>query len=44
MVTTLIAHLPPGSQLVLATRTEPALPIGRLRAHREINELGPATW
>lgn len=38
---TVIANLPPGSQLVLATRTEPALPIGKLRAHREVTELGP---
>jgi LuxR family maltose regulon positive regulatory protein len=29
-----------GSQLVLATRTEPALPLGRLRAHRALFELG----
>jgi LuxR family transcriptional regulator, maltose regulon positive regulatory protein len=36
-----IAGLPAGSQLALATRTEPALSIGRLRAHREIIELGP---
>jgi LuxR family transcriptional regulator, maltose regulon positive regulatory protein len=42
VVTTLITHLPPGSQLVLATRTEPELPIGRLRAHRQINELRAA--
>ena len=38
----LIPHLPRGSQLVLVTRTEPELSIGRLRDHREINELGAA--
>jgi LuxR family transcriptional regulator, maltose regulon positive regulatory protein len=41
VVATVIANLAPGSQLVLATRTEPALPIGKLRAHREVTELGP---
>jgi LuxR family maltose regulon positive regulatory protein len=35
----LIEHLPYGSQLVLGSRTEPALPIGRLRAHRRVVEL-----
>jgi LuxR family maltose regulon positive regulatory protein len=40
VVTALAAHVPPGSQLVIAARTEPELPIGRLRAHRGINELG----
>ncbi len=39
-VAAIMASLPPGSQLVLATRTEPALPIGRLRAHRGVTELG----
>jgi LuxR family maltose regulon positive regulatory protein len=32
-------HLPAGSQLAIASRTEPALPIGRLRAHRRLEEL-----
>lgn len=41
VVATIIGSLPPGSQLVLATRTEPVLPIGRLRAHRWVIELGP---
>jgi LuxR family transcriptional regulator, maltose regulon positive regulatory protein len=40
VVATVIANLAPGSHLVLATRTEPALPIGKLRAHREITEVG----
>jgi LuxR family maltose regulon positive regulatory protein len=41
VVAAIIAKLPRGSQLVLATRTEPDLPIGRFRAHRELTELGP---
>jgi LuxR family transcriptional regulator, maltose regulon positive regulatory protein len=39
-VAAIAAHLPPGSQLVLATRTEPQLPLGRLRAHRGLAEIG----
>ena len=39
-VSTIISRLPPGSQVALATRTEPALPLGRLRAHRDLAELG----
>jgi LuxR family transcriptional regulator, maltose regulon positive regulatory protein len=39
-VSTIGAHLARGSQLALATRTEPALPIGRLRAHRQLTEFG----
>jgi LuxR family transcriptional regulator, maltose regulon positive regulatory protein len=42
VVASLIAHLPSGSQLVLASRTEPRLSIGRLRVRGEINELGAA--
>jgi LuxR family maltose regulon positive regulatory protein len=34
--------LPPGSQLVVAARAEPHLPLGRLRAHRSLVELGQA--
>ena len=34
-----IDHAPPGFQLVLATRTEPALPVAALRAHGELLEL-----
>ena len=34
-----IDHAPPGFQLVLASRTEPALPIAALRAHGELLEL-----
>jgi LuxR family maltose regulon positive regulatory protein len=40
-VATIIANLPPGSHLVLASRTEPALSIGKLRAHRQVTEFGP---
>jgi LuxR family maltose regulon positive regulatory protein len=39
VLTTVIEHLPPGSQLVLASRVRPALPLGRLRAHRSLVEL-----
>lgn len=35
----LIEMLPPGSQLALASRTEPALALGRMRAHRQLIEL-----
>lgn len=40
VLTTVVEHLPVGSQLVLASRTRPALPLGRLRAHRALLELG----
>jgi LuxR family maltose regulon positive regulatory protein len=39
VLTTLAEHLPPASQLVLASRTHPPLPLGRLRAHRSLLEL-----
>jgi LuxR family transcriptional regulator, maltose regulon positive regulatory protein len=35
----LVAHPPPRAQLVLACRGEPALALGRLRAHREVLEV-----
>jgi LuxR family transcriptional regulator, maltose regulon positive regulatory protein len=35
----IIDHLPRGSQLALASRTEPDLPVGRLRVHRRVVEL-----
>jgi LuxR family transcriptional regulator, maltose regulon positive regulatory protein len=41
-IAALLDHLPPGSQLVLASRTEPALPIGRLRAQRKVLEVRSA--
>jgi LuxR family maltose regulon positive regulatory protein len=38
---TLARHVPRGSVLALSSRTEPALPIGRLRANRELIEIRP---
>jgi LuxR family transcriptional regulator, maltose regulon positive regulatory protein len=38
-VADLVAHPPAGAQVVLACRGEPRLPLGRLRAHREILEI-----
>ena len=35
----LVEDPPTGAQLVLASRSEPPLPLGRLRAHREVLEL-----
>jgi LuxR family maltose regulon positive regulatory protein len=40
VLTTVAEHLPLGSQLILASRTHTALPLGRLRAHRSLLELG----
>jgi LuxR family transcriptional regulator, maltose regulon positive regulatory protein len=37
----LVEDPPPGAQLVLASRCEPPLPLGRLRAHRQVLELTP---
>jgi LuxR family maltose regulon positive regulatory protein len=42
VLTTLLQHLPAGSQLVLAGRVEPDLPLGRLRAEAMLFELGAA--
>ncbi|PWU24373.1 MAG: hypothetical protein C5B48_06685, partial [Candidatus Rokuibacteriota bacterium] len=36
----LVPHLPQDSQIVFASRTEPALPLGRLRAEDRLYELG----
>jgi LuxR family maltose regulon positive regulatory protein len=44
VVATLVERLPAGSQVVLATRTEPDLALGRMRAHRGLAELGPADF
>ena len=38
----LLDRLPAGSQLALTSRTEPALPTGRLRAHRKLIEVRSA--
>jgi LuxR family maltose regulon positive regulatory protein len=35
----IVARPPAGAQLVLASRSEPPFPLGRLRAHREVLEL-----
>jgi LuxR family maltose regulon positive regulatory protein len=42
VIAAIASALPAGSRLALACRTEPALPIGRLRAHRMLTELGRA--
>jgi LuxR family maltose regulon positive regulatory protein len=39
-LTELALHLPAGARLALATRTEPPLPMARLRAGREVVEVG----
>lgn len=41
VLATIVEHLPCGSQLVLSSRTSLGLPLGRLRAHRALLELGP---
>src|SRR6202008_3999571 len=38
LVEAVLPQLPPGSTLALACRAEPALPLGRLRAHHELIE------
>jgi LuxR family transcriptional regulator, maltose regulon positive regulatory protein len=37
---TVVECLPVGAQLALASRTDPPLPLGRMRAHRRLAELG----
>jgi LuxR family maltose regulon positive regulatory protein len=39
LMTELVTHLPAGTQLVLGTRADPALPLGRLRALGAMTEL-----
>ena len=41
VLTALVEDPPAGAQLVLASRCEPPLPLGRLRAHRQVLELTP---
>jgi LuxR family maltose regulon positive regulatory protein len=36
---TVLEYLPDGSQLAIASRAEPPLPLGRMRAHRQLVEL-----
>ena len=38
-LTNIIASLPPDGEMALASRKEPGLPLGRMRAHREVFEL-----
>lgn len=38
----LLDHLPPGIHIVLTTRQAPPLPLGRLRARGQLNEVGAA--
>ncbi|MGH2936757.1 MAG: LuxR C-terminal-related transcriptional regulator [Solirubrobacterales bacterium] len=42
VIAALARDIPSGSRLALASRTEPALPIGALRAHRMLTEIGRA--
>ncbi len=39
VVACILEHLPAGAQLALASRTEPSLRLGRMRAHRAVCEL-----
>ena len=38
----LVDHVPPGCQLVLVTRGDPGVPLGRLRAGGDLVEIGTA--
>lgn len=42
LIETVLPTLPPGSAVALAANSEPDLPIGRMRAHRTLIELGTA--
>src|SRR5947208_1371641 len=39
VITAILDHLPLGSQLAIASRSEPDMPVGRLRANRNVIEL-----
>jgi ATP/maltotriose-dependent transcriptional regulator MalT len=41
VVAKLIDYLPPGSQLAIASRGEPPLPLARLRAEGRVLQIGP---
>jgi LuxR family maltose regulon positive regulatory protein len=41
VLTALVDHLPPGFRVVIAGRSEPDLPFARLRAQRDLLEVGP---
>ena len=42
VIAELLESVPAGSQIAIASREEPALPLGRWRAHGWVRELGPA--
>ena len=42
VVASIVDHLPPGFRVAIAGRTEPDLPLARLRARRDLLEIGPA--
>jgi LuxR family maltose regulon positive regulatory protein len=42
VIAELLESLPAGSQIAVASREEPALPLGRWRAHGWVRELGPS--
>lgn len=41
-LTALLDHLPPGFRVAIAGRNEPGLPLARLRAQRDLLEIGPS--
>jgi LuxR family maltose regulon positive regulatory protein len=41
-LTLLLEHMPPQMHLIITSRTDPPLPLARLRAHAELTELGAA--
>ena len=43
VIAELLESVPAGSQIAIASREEPALPLGRWRAHGWVHELGPAS-
>ena len=42
VIAELLESVPAGSQIAIASREQPALPLGRWRAHGWVHELGPA--
>jgi LuxR family transcriptional regulator, maltose regulon positive regulatory protein len=42
VVASLLDHLPPGFRIAIAGRMEPDLPLARLRAQRDLLEIGPS--
>src|SRR4051812_3389659 len=41
VVGTLMRHVPGGSRIALSSRSEPPIPVGRLRANRHLTEVAP---